>query len=76
MAIDINNTFDRSVLNRLSNLEERLSDVLTAQSQFVSVTQTNELLTSISTELKTINETLSSLEKRLTILENLPDIDF
>ena len=76
MAIDINNTFDRSILNRLSNLEERLSDVLTAQSQFVSVTQTNELLTSISTELKTINETLSSLEKRLTILENLPDIDF
>lgn len=76
MAIDINNNFDRSVLNRLANLEERLNDVLTAQSQFVSVTQTHELLTSVSTELKTLNETLNSLEKRLTILENLPDLDF
>lgn len=76
MSIDINNNFDRSVLNRLANLEERLNDVLTAQSQFVSVTQTHELLVSVTTELKTLNETLNSIEKRLTILENLPDLNF
>lgn len=75
MGIDINNSFDRQQLNRISNLEERIQDLFTAQSQFVSLLQTQELLTAISTELEQIKVTVNSLERRVGILEDIPTID-
>ena len=75
MAIDVNNNFDRQTLNRISNLEERIRDLFTSQSQFVTLLQTQELLAAISTQLETIQVTLNSLEQRVAILEDIPDID-
>lgn len=75
MPIDVTNNFDQLQLRRIANLEERLRDLFTAQSRFVSNTQVTELLTAISTELSAINSTLSSLERRVAILEDIPDID-
>jgi hypothetical protein len=42
MAIDLNVQFDRQTLNRIANLEERIRDLFTAQSQFVTLLQTQE----------------------------------
>ena len=75
MAIDLNNNFDALTVRRISNLEERVRDLFTAQNQMVSLTQTQELLTAISTELQVLHETVSSLERRVSILEDIPDID-
>jgi polyhydroxyalkanoate synthesis regulator phasin len=75
MAIDLNNNFDALTVRRISNLEERVRDLFTAQNQMVSLTQTQELLTVISTELQQLNETIISLERRVSILEDIPDID-
>ena len=75
MAIDLNVQFDRPTLNRIANLEERIRDLFTAQSQFVTLLQTQELLAAISTQLEAMQITLNSLEERIAILEDLPDID-
>lgn len=75
MAIDINNNFDRQTLNRISNLEERIRDLFTSQSQFVTLLQTQELLAAISTQLEAIQVTLNSLENRVSILEDIPEVD-
>ena len=75
MAIDINNQFDTLTVRRISNLEERVRDLFTAQNQMVSLTQVQELLTAISTELQAMHETVNSLERRVSILEDIPDID-
>jgi len=75
MPIDVTNNFDRQTLNRISNLEERIRDVFTAQSQFVTLLQTQELLAAISTQLEAMQVTLNSLEQRISILEDIPDID-
>ena len=75
MPIDVTNNFDQLQLRRIANLEERLRDLFTAQSRFVRNTQVTELLTAISTELSAMNTTLSSLERRIAILEDIPDID-
>jgi hypothetical protein len=75
MAIDITKDFDKTVLRRISNLEERIKDIFTVQQQFVSNTQITELLASITVELETIKETLTSVERRVSIVEDNPDID-
>ena len=75
MGIDLNQNFDRITVNRISNLEERIRDLFTAQSQFVSLLQVQELLAAISTELNAVNSTLASLERRVAMLEDIPDID-
>jgi hypothetical protein len=75
MAIDLNNAFDASTVRRISNLEERIRDLFTAQNQMVSLTQVQELLTVISTELQAMHETVNSLERRVSILEDIPGID-
>ena len=72
MALTI---FERAQLRRISNLEERINDIFTAQSQFVTLLQTQELLATISTEINALKEVVYSLESRVAILENLPDID-
>lgn len=75
MAIDISKDFDKQVLRRLSNVEEVCRDILTAHKQFASSSQITELTSAISLELETIKENLISLEKRVSILENNPDLD-
>ena len=60
---------------RISNLEERIRDIFTAQNNLASINQVQQLLSVISTELAVMNETIRSLEKRLSILEDIPDID-
>lgn len=75
MSIDLNNQFDALTIRRISNLEERIRDMFTAQNQMVSLTQVQELLTSVSTELQTMHETINSLERRVSILEDIPGIN-
>ena len=75
MGIDINKDFDKQVLRRISNLEEVVRDILSAQTQLASNSQITELLSVISLELETIKTNLSSLEKRVSIVENNPDLD-
>lgn len=75
MPLDPENNFDRMTLNRISNLEERIRDLFTAQNNFVSNAQVSELLTAISTELAVIKETLNSIERRVSILEDIPEIN-
>jgi len=75
MAIDISKDFDKQVLRRISNLEEISRDILTAHKQFASNSQITELLASLSLDLETIKETLASIEKRISIVENNPDLD-
>lgn len=75
MGIDLNQNFDRITMNRIANLEERIRDLFTTQSQFVSLLQVQELLVAISTEMATINTVVRSLEERVAILEDLPDIE-
>lgn len=75
MAIDLNEDFDRITINRIGNLEERIRDLFTAQSQFVSLLQTQELMAAISTQLEAMQVTINSLETRIAILEDIPDIN-
>lgn len=75
MAIDINKDFDKQVLRRIANLEEVARDILSAQTQLASNSQITELLSAISLELETIKINLESLETRVSILENNPDLD-
>jgi hypothetical protein len=75
MAIDIEKDFDKQVLRRIANLEEVSRDILSAHQQFASSSQITELLSAISLELKTIKINLNSLEKRVSILENNPELD-
>ena len=75
MGIDINQEFDQQTLRRISNLEERIRDIFTAQNNLASINQVQQLLSVISTELAVMNETIMSLEKILSILEDIPDID-
>jgi hypothetical protein len=41
----------------------------------VTLLQTQELLAAISTQLETMQVTLNSLEERISIIEDIPDID-
>ena len=75
MGIDINQEFDQQTLRRISNLEERIRDIFTAQNNLASTNEVQQLVSVISTELATIRETLNSLERRVSILEDIPNID-
>lgn len=75
MPLDSNNPGDALLLRRVANLEERVRDILTAQTQFVTTTQVQELLAVISTELAVLNDTIKSLERRVSILEDIPNIN-
>jgi len=67
--IDPNNSNDKIVLNRISNLEERVRDLMIAHQKFVTNSQINEMIVHLTNELATIKTLLVSLEKRITILE-------
>lgn len=74
MAIDLNNDYDARTIRRISNLEERIRDILTANSQFVTASQVQEIITVYSTEIAALNSTITSLERRVSILEDIPDV--
>jgi hypothetical protein len=74
MAIDINVEFDQQTLRRITNLEERIRDIFTAQNNLASTNQVQQIITVLTTEIAVLNETVSSLEKRISILEDLPAI--
>ncbi len=69
------NELDRRTIRRIQNLEERIRDIFTAQQQFVTLLQSQEIMAAISTQLEAMEITLTSLENRIGILEDLPDID-
>lgn len=69
------NELDRRTIRRIQNLEERVRDLFTAQQQFVTLLQSQEIMAAISTQLEAIEITITSLENRIGILEDLPDID-
>lgn len=60
------------LLNRLTNLEQKFDDFTVAINKFVTMTEVNQLLTIISTEIEDIRETLTSVESRLDIIEAEP----
>lgn len=74
MGIDLNKELDKKVLRRISNTEERIKDILTAQKQFSTASQLTELLAAITLEIETIKEITSSLERRVSIIEDNPDL--
>jgi hypothetical protein len=74
MGIDLNKELDKKVLRRISNVEERVKDILTAQRQFSTASQLTELLAAITLEIETIKEITSSLERRVSIIEDNPDL--
>jgi hypothetical protein len=74
MGIDLKLDLDQQTMRRISNLEERVRDLLTVQKQFASATQITELLAAVTLELETTKETLASLEKRVSIVEDNPDL--
>jgi hypothetical protein len=51
MPINPDNLNDKIVLNRITNLEERLRDLTIAHTKFVSLLEVQQLLTTVSTEL-------------------------
>jgi len=72
MPIDPDNFADAILLNRISNLEERVRDLMTAHQRFVSMMEVQELLVSVSTDLANVKEIVNSLNRRMTILEDIP----
>ena len=74
MPIDINNPNDRMLLRRVAILEERIQDIFTSQIEFVSVTQVHEILAVMTAEIELLKQDLISLETRVSILEDNPEL--
>jgi hypothetical protein len=73
--LDPNNQYDAIVLNRISNLEERVRDLTIAYQKFVTMTQVQQIYSGLVTEVSQLRSVVSSLENRIKILEDLPPID-
>lgn len=74
MPISTDNNFDRQTLNRIANLEERVRDMFTAQGKLVSLLEVQELLVVLGTQLESMQVIINSLEARMAILEDIPEI--
>jgi vacuolar-type H+-ATPase subunit D/Vma8 len=74
MPISTDNNFDRQTLNRIANLEERIRDMFTAQGKLVSLLEVQELLVVLGTQLESMQVIINSLEARIAILEDIPEI--
>ena len=74
MGIDLNKDLDKKIVRRISNLEERVKDIFTSQKQFSTASQLTELLAAITLEIETLKEINSSLERRVSIIEDNPDL--
>ncbi len=73
MAIEPNNNYDQIVLKRISNLEARINDLTIAHQRFITLTQLNELITIVSNDLSVVKERLTSLERRISLIEDSPE---
>jgi hypothetical protein len=73
--IDPSNQYDQIVLNRISNLEERLKDIAAIQTKFVSISQIHEIYSVLNVEIEKLKSVVISLEKRLSILEDISSDD-
>jgi hypothetical protein len=73
--IDPTNQYDQIVLNRITNCEERIKDLMIAHQRFITLTQVQQIYSVLVTELETVKSTVSSLERRVAILEDLPPIE-
>lgn len=60
------------MLNRLTRLEDGFNDLITAQAYLVSLSQVNQLMTLIQTQLDDITTRTSELESRVTSIEEEP----
>tara|TARA_Y100000034_G_scaffold120718_1_gene163993 strand:+ start:466 stop:684 length:219 start_codon:yes stop_codon:yes gene_type:complete len=60
------------LLTRLTKIEETINDILVAMERYVSMTQTQQLLTIQSTEIADLSATVSSLEDRVEAIEEEP----
>ncbi len=60
------------LLNRVTNLEETMNDVLIAMSRLVSLTQVNQLLTLLQTQIEDLSTNVEELEARVTSIEEEP----
>ena len=74
MPISTDNNFDRQTLNRIANLEGRIRDLFTAQGKLVSLLEVQELLVVLGTQLESMQVIINSLEARIAILEDIPEI--
>jgi hypothetical protein len=57
---------------RLTALEGTANDVITAQSRYATVSQVQELLVAIQTEVQILNTALQAVEARLISIEEEP----
>ena len=61
---------------RINNLEEVVKKLLTLYSNLASNKQVQELVAVVNEEIKDINTEVTSINNRLEILEEIPEIDF
>ena len=57
------------LLNRVTKLEERVNDLITAHTRFVTLTQVNQLLVVQQTQNQALQEQVDSLNTRVVGLE-------
>ncbi len=57
------------LLNRVAKLEERMNDLITAHTRFVTLTQINQLLVVQQTQQQALEEQIDSLNTRVVGLE-------
>jgi polyhydroxyalkanoate synthesis regulator phasin len=63
--------YDRLV-NRITRLEETCNNLIVAQSRLISLTQVNQLLTLIQTQVQDLSEQVEALEDRVSSIEEEP----
>ena len=60
------------ILSRLTRLEEVINDIIVAQSRLISLTQVNQLLTLLQTQVDDLSTNVSELESRVGNIEEEP----
>lgn len=72
MAFSITEAQYMAVLQRLTALENTVNDIIVAMEKFVTLSQTNSLLTINAQELQVVRTDVEALEARVTNIENEP----
>jgi len=70
MAVS-NEQYNR-LLARLTKIEETINDIIVAKERMVTMTQTQQLITIVSTQLIDVQQTVASLEDRVEAIEEEP----
>lgn len=60
------------LLNRITAIENLLNDVLTAQENFVTMSQVNQVLTIVQQDVADVRETAATLQERVEAIESEP----